>query len=586
MATTEHVAPRSRRASGRGDELRETRALYETTQEICSRLDLDHVLQAIVRRTNELLGGDVSYLATADDSHQVLRMRAFDNIHSERFQQLVLPYGVGLGGTIAVLRRPLTTSDYLKDRDLEHADYIDEIVREEGLYGAAGVPVEFEQRLLAVLFVAFRHKARLSQHQVTLLSSLANSAAIAMNNAQTHERLGRAIGIHERLMELALADHGPQRIADTLATLIGGPVVLLDWAAHALAEASFDGERPVVSDRVALEAATQSGPLGPSGPSAGFELDGMHGQVIRLGGLTEGYLLVRPANDDSGLGQVAVEQAATVFALELAKMRSAEQAEAQLRGSLLGELFSEPLTGEAALVRQAHRFGVDLYAPHVVAVVKQLQVQPAERQLNVWRRIAYVASSVCHRITGSMVVTQDESLVLLLAADSPEDAQAVGRRIFDECRHAGLPPIAIGLSNVCHEPAGYAQSFREASRTADAARRLPRLTPVMSFSSLEYHQLVLGTRPSADLVQLAGRQLAPLIDHDAKQRGGSLVETLQVYLECCGNLEATARRLAVHPNTLRGRMARIGELLDRDLQDASTRLDLQLAVATLDLGGP
>jgi purine catabolism regulator len=80
---------------------------------------------------------------------------------------------------------------------------------------------------------------------------------------------------------------------------------------------------------------------------------------------------------------------------------------------------------------------------------------------------------------------------------------------------------------------------------------------------------------------MASRQLAALSQHDARHRGGSLVDTLRIYLECCGNLESTARRLSVHSNTLRARVARIEELLGRDLNHASTRLDLQLAFATL-----
>ena len=170
-------------------------ALYETTQEICSRLDLDQVLTAIVGRARQLLNGDVGYLATADDEAQSLVMRAVDGIRSEGFRTAVLPYGDGLGGTVASTRAPISTADYLVDFSVSHVGWIDEVVDEEGMRAAVGVPVEFQGRLLAVLFVGRRNTHGFSPHQVTLLSSLGNSAAIAINNAQTHGRLAQAMTV-------------------------------------------------------------------------------------------------------------------------------------------------------------------------------------------------------------------------------------------------------------------------------------------------------------------------------------------------------------------------------------------------------
>ncbi|UDG98941.1 helix-turn-helix domain-containing protein [Rhodococcus opacus] len=47
---------------------------------------------------------------------------------------------------------------------------------------------------------------------------------------------------------------------------------------------------------------------------------------------------------------------------------------------------------------------------------------------------------------------------------------------------------------------------------------------------------------------------------------------------CWGIAEANAHTLNLHPNSLRGRLTRICELLGRDLSDAAARLDLFLAL--------
>jgi DNA-binding PucR family transcriptional regulator len=57
----------------------------------------------------------------------------------------------------------------------------------------------------------------------------------------------------------------------------------------------------------------------------------------------------------------------------------------------------------------------------------------------------------------------------------------------------------------------------------------------------------------------------------------SLVETLQVYLECNCNLNRTAERLYLHKNTLLYRLNHIRSILRCDLQDADARLLLMLS---------
>ncbi|TMC13606.1 MAG: hypothetical protein E6J29_06375, partial [Chloroflexi bacterium] len=78
------------------------------------------------------------------------------------------------------------------------------------------------------------------------------------------------------------------------------------------------------------------------------------------------------------------------------------------------------------------------------------------------------------------------------------------------------------------------------------------------------------------LLDFARRHLGPLAEHD-RRRNGELVETLRAYLEA-GEQQAAARRLKVHPNTLRYRLDRIGEITDADLNDPETRLNLAVAL--------
>src|SRR5699024_8140904 len=63
-----------------------------------------------------------------------------------------------------------------------------------------------------------------------------------------------------------------------------------------------------------------------------------------------------------------------------------------------------------------------------------------------------------------------------------------------------------------------------------------------------------------------------------RDAGSPLLDTLTTYLEHGTSLEATARLLFVHPNTVRYRLRRISELTGYLPSDGRSSLTLELAV--------
>ncbi len=59
-------------------------------------------------------------------------------------------------------------------------------------------------------------------------------------------------------------------------------------------------------------------------------------------------------------------------------------------------------------------------------------------------------------------------------------------------------------------------------------------------------------------------------------KDGILIETLRTYLECKMNFSLTAERLYLHINTVRRRIEKILNLIDVDLNDATSRLKIEL----------
>jgi len=91
---------------------------------------------------------------------------------------------------------------------------------------------------------------------------------------------------------------------------------------------------------------------------------------------------------------------------------------------------------------------------------------------------------------------------------------------------------------------------------------------------------------SADLLPeraLAGdpeaeRQLIDRVARPLEEAGGSLLETVDAYLEAGGTLEGCARQLFVHPNTVRYRLRRVSEITERNPGDPRDALVIRVAL--------
>lgn len=74
--------------------------------------------------------------------------------------------------------------------------------------------------------------------------------------------------------------------------------------------------------------------------------------------------------------------------------------------------------------------------------------------------------------------------------------------------------------------------------------------------------------------------LGKLCDYDSSH-GTNLLETLEIYFECNGNVSIAAKKLFLHRNSLIYRIDKIKEILNSDLKNASELLTLQVGIRVL-----
>jgi putative transposase len=154
----------------------------------------------------------------------------------------------------------------------------------------------------------------------------------------------------------------------------------------------------------------------------------------------------------------------------------------------------------------------------------------------------------------------------LVAVDDGECIGIVARRpSIHEAQVIGLGPF-VPLREM-------PTSFQIASRACDVARQLRR-RGVFGLEDLTW-RLAASDHPEVTEF-LQRRYLDPL--HREGEFGDVLEETLRVYLDHGMSVTETARALVTHPNTLRYRLRRIGELTGQSLESIDTLVELRWAL--------
>ena len=351
---------------------------------------------------------------------------------------------------------------------------------------------------------------------------------------------------------------GVADVADVVAGVLHGHVVVLDSEGHRLAGVGDDGLLDGLDEAVA-EARETGRSVAVSRP------DGPSYVAVALAGTEHlGTLMLHGLDHELGLAdRRTLERGALVTALVLLFSRSVAEAEERVSGELLSDLLERRDLDESRLRERARRQHADLDGPGVVAVAR---VEGVERH-----RAAQVAARLGGELQG--LAGEHDGRVVLVA---PGEPLSVGASLLERLRAAG-GTCTVGVAPTTSGPAKVPEAYAEARRCLDTLVTLGRIGEVSDPAGLGLARLLLGQNGPGELDAFIDSQVGPVLAYDDK-RGTELVGTLEAWFACGARPAETAKRLHVHPNTVAQRLDRIATLLGDDWRDPARGLDLQLAL--------
>jgi sugar diacid utilization regulator len=493
-----------------------------------------------VRLLSEASAVHACFVYLVDGERLVLKAAAEPYAHL--VERIALERGEGLAWWAAERNEPAFTQNAVTD---PRNKFVPEL-EEEKFQSLLSVPIVSREGVaIGVITLHTEAPREFTEGEVDFLVSSASLVAGAIENARLYEEARRRVAELEHLTELAenLAR------AETLDELV--PAVVDRGLRLLRAEACHLYLLDPGTEELRLRASSPRS--AEARPVIGLQNLGPE-HTRRRGVAAVAVPLV--ANDEL-LGLLRAEGTAEV---DLARAAANQAAVALKKIELIERLteknlikdFFEQLAGGGSLGDidgRAARLGCDLDQGYVVVAVA-----PPSDDLE--RALAAVAP-------GSLFDRRDDSLRALLRIPAAGHVRLLERLRELQADSAG--GFAIGVSNPCEGAASFASGFEEARHALLGTTVLQGQAGVMTYDELGPYKYLLRLPFEAGLRDAHREAVARIAEYDG-QRNTSLLRTLEEFLRRRGNISATAEALYVHPNTLRQRLRRIGELSGLDLR--------------------
>jgi PAS domain S-box-containing protein len=178
---------------------REIIALYEISRQIASRVDIDQILETIVKNTLWLFECQFVSISIYDNENNRITYRAMVGNRTEWPRSTSYQAKKGMAGKVIPTNTVFIINDFPNDPQLNVAEFPQ--FQAEEIHSAVGVPLSYKGIVIGVLTTAYRKPHQYDQREIHLLAGIADQLVVAIEYA----RLYQSTVEHSRAMELLSA---------------------------------------------------------------------------------------------------------------------------------------------------------------------------------------------------------------------------------------------------------------------------------------------------------------------------------------------------------------------------------------------
>ncbi len=418
--------------------------------------------------------------------------------------------------------------------------------------------------------------------------------------AQDAHAMAYGVSVHRELADVLYRGSGLSAMARRISRLSSSPAFLLDTELVVLAYESLgaaavpDPDEVIRTLRNHLQATDHASGSGHTGAICmevrlEHQLVSVVVDAIVLGGTTYGWVVIvelehPPHPHDLAQHLVVAEQAVMISGSEMLRLRSIEETKERARGDFVHALLHGRFANPHELASRAahHAFDVEgIYTALVVrGVIDGATTQGVTRQPGLIKAVQQLLPEE----GGTTIATSLGDLLVVVRKVGSGQARAgtaeqeVASHFADgllgllEQTYGGTVAVAFGRPG--RGVAGIMSSYREARVALEVARRL-RYSGVSGYGELRVSAVLSQVAQDTEGIAFAREVFAPL--HGPGERTEDLESVLIAYIESGGNVNAAARTLYMHRNTVLYKLDKVSRLLGMDLRSAENQFTIWLA---------
>lgn len=154
--------------------------LNKISSAIVSDLYLEDILKLIVTLTANVMKAKVCNVWLIDEKKQEFNIKATQSMHQEYLNKRTIKLNEGIVGLVAREKKPKIIFDVLKEEQYKEK----KLARKEGLVSMASIPMMVKDKVIGVLNVYTNKPYEFTKAEITLLSTIANQAAVAIEKTE------------------------------------------------------------------------------------------------------------------------------------------------------------------------------------------------------------------------------------------------------------------------------------------------------------------------------------------------------------------------------------------------------------------
>ncbi|XJZ26193.1 CdaR family transcriptional regulator [Bacillota bacterium Lsc_1132] len=280
----------------------------------------------------------------------------------------------------------------------------------------------------------------------------------------------------------------------------------------------------------------------------------LHGKIVGAVGIT--------GNPDEIRSFGELVKMAAEMIIQQAVWMDQMQWDKRLKEELVSQLLHQPEQLDALFFERVNRLGIDLEVPRVAILFT------ADDQSRFFKKATERLDQK------DLYVMEQEQLVILKQIHPKPNEKNVILNWIRGFERFGMP-FKAAVGSYYQSQKGVSESYKEATITLNVGKRLHPKKTIYLFDDYKI-PVYLAKSAQNGVTEKIGRHYHQLKQNDLKN--GELIETLLVYIEENGDIQATTQKLFIHRNTLRYRLERIAEITGKDPNKLKDLLELYLSI--------